>query len=96
MNLNLKSVSSNLTDILKAVEPFVDVMAPEIGAALHLAEKIGQGVMAAEPSATALYKQITSGTDATPEQLKQYASDYEDAYQELKADIEKRLATTPV
>jgi hypothetical protein len=81
--------------LLPVAEDVVQVAFPGAGAALSLGEKILQGVVAAEPSAVALYKQVTSGTPPTPAQLAQYASDYEASYQQLKADIATQIAALP-
>lgn len=91
-------VTKNVGTFLTTIQPLLDLAGaayPPAAAALSIGEKIAQGVLSAEPTATALYKQFLSGTPPTPEQLKAYEDGYEADYQKLKADIAAQLAALP-
>ena len=95
--MNWKTIAANVSSFVQAAEPViaaaVTIAAPEAAAGVAIGEKIIQGMLAAEPTAMALYNQISGGTPATPEQLQQFEADYEDAYQQTKADIATALKT---
>ena len=84
----MTGIVADVTAILDALTPVVDVLDPAIGAALSLVEKIAAGVAAAEPTAQQLYASLTSGTPPTEAQLQQYAAGYEAAYQKLNTDLQ--------
>lgn len=86
------AIAADVSAFVTAVEPLVGVMAPGASAAIGIGAKIIQGVLAEEPTAMALYDQIVGGTAVTPQQLQQYAADYEASYQKLNADIAAKLA----
>lgn len=80
--------------VVSTLAPIAETAFPEAAAALAIGTKIVQGVLAAEPTAVALYKQIMGGTVATPAQLNDFAAAYEASYQKLNADIAAKMATT--
>ncbi len=84
-------IAAEAVSALKLIEPLLTAASPAAGAALAVAEKIGQGVLAAEPTAVALYNQIKSGKTPTGDELRVAMDDYEAAYQELKADIAAKM-----
>lgn len=93
--MNWNKIASGVADIVSAAEPFVSAAFPGASAALSIAEKILQGVIAAEPTAVALYERITSGEVPTPDELQKYAAAYEASYQKLKADLAAKIAALP-
>lgn len=93
--LDWATIAADAGKVVAALAPIAESALPGASAAIALGAKIVQGVMDAEPTAVALFNQIKSGTPPTPEQLQQYASDYETAYQKLNADIAAQLAALP-
>ena len=81
------SIATDVTNVLSALVPVVDVLDPAIGNALALAAKLLSGVAAAEPTAVSLYNSLTSATPPTDAQLEAYAANYETAYQKLNTDL---------
>lgn len=77
---------------INALAPIISVALPGSGVAINLVERIAQGVIAAEPSAVALFKQINSGGGVTQEQLTAYINDNDAANAQLQADIATKLA----
>ena len=96
MSTNWESIAQTASNVVSALAPFVGMAVPGASEAISIGQKIIQGVIASEPTAVALYTQITSGTPATPDQLQQYAAEYEASYQKLNADILAKLAALPV
>ena len=84
----MTSIVSDVTAILDALAPVVDVIDPAIGAALTLVQKIASGVVAAEPTAVGLYASLTSGTPPTEAQLTEYAAAYDAAFAKLNTDLQ--------
>lgn len=89
------SVANNVAQIVTVLAPFAKAAAPGSAAAIDIATKVIQGVIAAEPTAIALYNSIKNGAVPTPEELKQFSGAYEASYQKLKADIAAKLAALP-
>lgn len=87
-NAILSAVAQGLT----ALAPIISAAVPGSAVAIDIAQKIAQGVLAAEPAAIALYNQITSGGTVTPDQLAAYITDNDAANAQLQADIAERLA----
>jgi len=73
----------------------VEAVVPEVAPAIAIGTKIIQGVIAGEEAAVALYTQITKGIPPSPEDLKNFLGDYEDAYQDLDAAIKEKLENLP-
>lgn len=96
MDLSWDTIASDVSKVVEALAPVVEVAAPEVSTGISLGVKIIQGVIAAEPVAVALYKQIMDGTQPTATQLADYASQYEEAYQQLNDDINEKLASLPL
>lgn len=88
-------IAETLSDLVMAVEPIIAIAAPAVAPALHIAEKLFQGVLAAEPTAVALYNRMISGEVPTSDELQKFSAEYEDAYKTLKADIAAKLASAP-
>jgi hypothetical protein len=89
------TLTQQLQGVLSAISPLLavaSIAAPGAAAGIAIGLKIAQGVLDAEPTAVALFKQISSGNPPTPEQLAQFESDYEVDYQKLKADVAAALA----
>ncbi len=95
MSVNWDAVANVAGEVVKLLEPIAAAAVPGAAEAIAIGTKIVQGVIAAEPTAVALYEQIKSGTPPTPAQLQQFEADYEDAYQTLRRDIAARLAALP-
>ena len=93
--INWDEVATIANDAVKFLGPIAAAAVPGSAAAIAIATQIIQGVVAAEPAAIALYNQITSGTDVTPDQLQAYIADNEASYAELQAAIALKLAQTP-
>ena len=83
----MTGIVADVTAILDALTPVVDVLDPAIGAALTVVSKVVAGAAAAEPVAVGLYASLTSGTPPTAAQLQAYADSYEAAYQQLGKDL---------
>lgn len=92
--MDLQKVTDVAAEIVRALAPIVSVAAPELGAGMAIVSKIVAGVQDAEPVALSLFNRLQTGQTVTPEQLTQFASDYEDAYQKLNADIAAKLAAS--
>jgi hypothetical protein len=92
---NWSAIATDAGDVVAALAPLVALAAPGASAAISIGVKIIQGVIAAEPTAVALYNQIQDGTPATAAQLQTFASDYETSYQKLNTDIAVKLAALP-
>lgn len=92
MAIDWEAIASEATAALKLIEPILTAADPAAGAALTVAEKIAQGVLAAEPVAVALFDQIKSGKIPTPDELKAAMDAYETSYQTLRSDIAAKLA----
>lgn len=93
-NPTWETIVTDVTAIIGAIGPVLDVASPAVGAAITVASKVIAGVAAAEPTAVALYDQITSGTLPTAADLQAFAASYEGAWQKLNADIAVQLTTT--
>lgn len=91
MTIDWSSVTSIVSQGVNVLAPLVEAADPALGVSVGIISKVVAGVAAAEPSAVALYNRLTSGQPVTPEELKQFASDYEAAYQQLNADINVKL-----
>lgn len=88
----LEQISSVLSLVLTSLAPVVSAAAPASAVAIGIGLKIINGVLAAEPAAVALYKQITSGTPVTAAQLQQYIDENDAANAKTDADIDAALA----
>lgn len=88
------SLVDEVSLFVSLVAPIVEVAAPGASAAISVGTKLLQGVLAAEPTAVALFDQIKSGAPVSDADLQKFAADYEDAYQQLDADISARLANS--
>jgi len=103
--MSSQGTPSTWDEIVAGVNGFVTAIAPLVpvaevafpggAAAISIGEKIVQGVIAAEPTAVALYNQIVGGTPPTAAQLQAFEDGYEADYLTLKADIAKQLAALP-
>lgn len=82
--------------IITALEPLLAKANPGLDASITLATKIAHGVVVGATDAMAIYNQIKGGTVPSPERLQQFAADYEAAYQQLNADIARKLAALPL
>jgi hypothetical protein len=95
--MDLNQVAQTVSQIVTASAPVIDavvaVAAPEAAAAVGIAEKVIQGVIAEVPEAQALYNQIKSGTPPTAFELAQFESAYETDYQKTKADLAAAIAS---
>jgi hypothetical protein len=91
MSASWEEIVADVTAIVGAISPVLDIASPAAGAAVSVAAKILTGVSAAEPTAVSLYNQITSGATVTAAQLQTFAANYETAYQKLSADIAAKL-----
>ena len=89
-----EAILADVSAIIGAIAPVVDLASPTIGTALTVVGKLSASAAAAEPTAVALMAQIKSGTPATPDQLATAISAYEAAYAQLDADIAAKLAQT--
>lgn len=94
MDTNWIAIAKTVSQLVTVAAPVVETLTPVAAPAVAVFEKILQGVIDAEPTATDLYNRIVSGADPTPEELQQFSSDYEASYQKLKDDIAKKLAAT--
>lgn len=86
------AIVDEVSMFVSLVAPIIEIAAPGSSAAIGIGSKILQGVLAAEPSAVALYDQIKSGAPVSEDDLHKFAADYEDAYQQLNADIAAQIA----
>jgi hypothetical protein len=91
----LDDITKGVTTVVDVLAPVASVAFPQAAVAIAIGSKIIQGVIAAEPTAIALFNQIKGGTPPTPAQLAQFSADYETAYQKLNADIAAKLAALP-
>ena len=89
--MDLQKVAEKAASIVDMLAPVAETLDPALAPALTIAQKVVHGVIAGVPEAIALYNQIKSGSQPTPEQLIQFEADYEDAYQQLQADIRAKL-----
>lgn len=95
MTQTWENIAQTVGTVVTVLAPIVSAAVPGAAAAIAIGTKIVQGVIAAEPTAVALYNRITSGEQVTAAELQQYASAYEDAYQRLAKDIADKLAALP-
>lgn len=86
-----QNIASGVSEVVTVLGPLSALAGPEAPIILGIASKLIQGAIALEPTALSLVAQIKSGTPPAPAQLAQYAKDYEDAYQQLNADIHAKL-----
>lgn len=89
------SIAQGTADVAKLLAPLVGAAFPGASVALEIGTKIIQGVIAAEPTALALYNRIKNGAVPTPAELQQFSDDYEASYQRLKRDIAAKIAALP-
>lgn len=89
--MNWDKIAKDAADALSAVAPVLDAaveaLAPGAAQVFHLVERIAQGVIAAEPTAVALYDRIKNGEVPSGDELQQFSKDYEASYQRLKAAL---------
>src|ERR1700704_4254269 len=95
MSSSFEDIAKSVGNVVVALAPIVSVAVPGAAAAIMIGTKSIQAVLAAEPTAVALFNRIKSGEQVTPAELQQYASDYEAAYQQLAKDIADKLAAMP-
>lgn len=88
-------ISKVISTVVTVLSPIASPVVPGAAAAIAIGTKIIQGVIAAEPTAVALFNRIKSGEQVSAAELQQYASDYEAAYQQLAKNIADRLAAMP-
>lgn len=93
--MDWKQIAQTVADLVKAAAPVLAVVAPGAASAVQIADQIIQGVIAAEPTAVALFNRIKNGAVPTPDELQQFSADYEASYQRLKRDIAAKLAALP-
>lgn len=87
-----EQVIDTISSVVSALAPLVAIADPAAAAGVALGAKIIQGVIAAEPTARALFEQITNGGTPSAADVATFAQQYEDAYQQLNADINAALA----
>ena len=73
---------------------FIDATYEAAGATIAVLSKVLTGVAALEPTAVALWNQISSGTPATAAQLQIDETDAHAALAQLDTDIEAKIATS--
>jgi hypothetical protein len=91
------SVDTIVADVNAAVgvlSPIIDIANPAAGATIAVLSKVLTGVAALEPTAVALWNQISSGTPATAAQLQIDETDAHAALAQLDTDIEAKIATS--
>lgn len=92
MSLNWEVIAEKVSEGVAVLAPIVSAAFPEAAVAAGIINKVVQGLMAAEPTAVALVKQIQSGAPATPDQLAQFYSTYTHDDDALKANIDAHIA----
>lgn len=95
MDITLDEAASDASKVLTVLGPLLAI-GPGVSVGLALAMKVAQGLLAAEPVAVALYRQLVDGTEPTATQLAEYAANYEASYTQLNADINAKLAALPL
>lgn len=95
MSNQINSIISVLSTVISALAPVVSAAAPGASVAIAIGQKIITGVLAAEPTAVALYNQIMGGTPPTQAQLQQFIDDNDAANLKTDADIDAALALLP-
>lgn len=95
MTQTWENIAQTVGTVVTALAPIVSAVVPGAAAAIAIGTKIVQGVIAAEPTAVALFNRIKSGEQVTAAELQQYASDYEAAFQMLAKDLSDKLAALP-
>jgi len=88
MSIDYKQIGADIAAVMAAVSPLL----PSLSATILIASKVVQGVSDSIPAAIQFYDSIVSGKAPTAEELAQFQNDYEEAYQQLKADIAAALA----
>lgn len=94
-DINWSALPGQVTAFVTGAAPLAEMLAPQWAPAIQIGAKLLTAAAAAEPTAVSLVQDIQSGTTPTPAQLQQFATDYEDAYQALHADIAAKIAQTP-
>lgn len=92
MSLDWDEIAHSVASGVNALAPIAASFVPGAAPAILIVEKIISGLIAAEPAAIALVKQIQSGEVPTQTQLAQYYTQYQSDDDALKADIEAHLA----
>lgn len=94
-NSTFDSISSVLSTVLSVLGPIASAALPGAGVAIGIGSKIIAGVLAAEPTAVALFNQIKNGTPATQAQLQQFIDENDAANAKTDADIDAALSLLP-
>ncbi len=95
MDLDWNTITKNVVSFVNDGAPIAEQLLPEYAPAIQIGAKLLTGAANAEPAAVDLVNTIRSGQMPSPADLQQFATDYEDSYQALHADIAARLASTP-
>lgn len=95
MTNQLPSIIKTLSTVLSVLSPIVQAAAPGAAVAVAIGQKIIAGVLAAEPTAVALYNQIMGGTPPSAAQLQQFIDENDAANMKTDADIDAALALLP-
>lgn len=95
MTNQINNILSVLSTVVSALAPVAEAAAPGAAIAVAIGQKIISGVLAAEPTAVALYKQIMGGTPPTAAELQQFIDDNDAANLKTDADIDAALALLP-
>lgn len=86
-----EAIAKNVAAAVRIIAPIAAGVAGPAGAGILIAAQIVAGAERGIPAAKALLDLINNGTTPSPEQLKAYLADYDDAHDDLnKAIIEAK------
>lgn len=83
---DFEKLAAEVSAVISAVTPVVDVLAPGAGKIVNIAAGVLKAAVAGEQSAVALVAQIKSGVPLTADQMHAIDAAYDDAEARLEAD----------
>ena len=83
---DFEKLAAEVSAVISAVTPVVDVFAPGAGKIINIASGVLKAAVAGEHDAVALIHQIKSGVALTAEQMHAIDAAYDDAEARLEAD----------
>lgn len=94
-SINWDDLVVKVTTFVNDGAPVVEELVPAWAPAIQIGTKLLTAAANAEPVAVGIVKQIQSGQAPTPDQLQQFSTQYEAAYQALHADLAAQIAAAP-
>lgn len=89
--MDWNKITDAVITIVKTGAPIAASLFPGASAAINIAEHLVASAQRGEPAAMALVNTINSNAPVSPEQLKEYADNYQISYEALNADIDRKL-----